>query len=99
MGASKGFPDLLILDPPPVFICDDGGPCGIDLGACVDCANDGRWERPGVALELKRVVRNARPSPEQVEHLERLAARGWLVTVQWGCEAALEYLRGKGYTV
>jgi hypothetical protein len=53
----------------------------------------------GVALELKRPVRGSRPTEAQVRELEALAERGWFATVQWGADAALEYLRGAGYQV
>ena len=81
MGASKGFPDLLILDPPQHLVVVSGS----DTTRCC-----------GVALELKRCVRGSTPTADQVEHLERLAERGWLATVQWGADAALEYLRRVG---
>jgi hypothetical protein len=61
------------------------------------------WPRrchiPGVALELKRPARGSRASPEQLAELRKLASRGWLATVQWGCDAALEYLREVGYEI
>jgi len=82
-GAQKGFPDLLIFDAPLRSV-----------------RRPGSYEWPvGIALELKRPVRGSEPKPEQIFWLEQLAERGWLATVQWGADAALEYLRDKGYDV
>lgn len=86
LGARRGFPDLLIFDPPPPVVA--GTIDGIPFATPV-----------GVALELKRPVRGSRPSAAQVSELEALAERGWLATVQWGCDAALAYLRELGYEV
>lgn len=97
MGASKGFPDFLIFDWPPAGIeawlaRERWAKRGIDPRV--------RLQSPvGVALELKRTVRGARPTKDQLQWLADLIERGWRARVEWGADEAFRVLRGLGYEV
>ena len=89
-GVKAGVPDVLVF----------GGPGFQTYGTCtIDDIN-------GAAIELKR--RDVRPAtsragrfsgaqPHQREWLTALEAQGWLVAVAYGCDHAVEILRGWGY--
>ena len=83
LGARKGFPDVLIFDPPP--------------NALRKAVSEGGRQPPGVAIELKRADGGRGASQEQQRELAKLAKRGWLTAVCNGCAAAVEQLRAWGY--
>ena len=97
-GAQRGFPDLLIFDPPPGI---DASPSHPESSQVVTSSR--LVVTPpahGVAVEMKRA--DGRPSdvrPEQRDWLDRLDSRGWVALVAFGCEHAVEELRRLGYTI
>jgi phage tail sheath gpL-like len=83
LGSQKGFPDLMIFDPPsgmrsPVT-------CQLHAGVPV-----------GVAIEMKR-AKGGKVSPEQTDILAKLANRGWITAVCKGADEAIKLLEMCGY--
>lgn len=83
-GVAAGFPDLLILDPPP------NAPDGkAHCGTALEMKRAANGPRGGGAGRLR---------PEQKDWLEKLAARGWATCVARGAKEAIEMLQTLGYT-